>query len=254
MTAENIREALRSRYSDHRRYAIAEEVGLTTGFSHRRLDMMVFDCFESNGFRIDGIEIKISTGDLKRELEDPEKHIAFYDKVDYFSLATPPKIVEPLIDLIPKRWGIIIVNEDGTTRCKRKPIALADMLCDRPVSRGFFASIIRNLQTHQPSENELQQAYDRGVEAEKKRYDFEKDYVQKKAETLKAYDELTRRLHLWNDDVSSMLDEFEAFRKLNLKWMLDSIGKTMDDLQELKNYIEVKETKEKEDEVSDNQH
>lgn len=72
MTAGEVRAALRKKFNDNRRYAIAEEVGLTTGFSHRRLDMMVLDCYNSNGFRIDGFEIKISTSDLRRELEDPE--------------------------------------------------------------------------------------------------------------------------------------------------------------------------------------
>lgn len=62
--------------------------------------MMVLDCYESNGFRIDGIEIKVSTGDLRRELQDPEKHIAFFDVIDYYTLATPAKVVEPLIDVI----------------------------------------------------------------------------------------------------------------------------------------------------------
>lgn len=238
MTAEDIREALRNRYSDHRRYAIAEEVGLTTGFSHRRLDMMVFDCFESNGFRIDGIEIKISTGDLKRELEDPEKHIAFFDKIDYYTLATPPKVVEPLIDLIPKRWGILIVNEDGTTRYKRRPIALADMLNDRPVSRGFFASIIRNIQTHQPSETELKNAYNKGVSDEKNRFDYNKKEVQENAKKIEAYENLEWRLHLWHKDVNTALDRFEAFQNLQLDWMAEKVGDTIKDLTQLKTFLE----------------
>lgn len=82
MTADDIRAALRTKYHDSRQYAIAEEVGLTTGFSHRRLDMMALDCYNSNGFRIDGFEIKVSTSDLRRELEDPEKHVAFFDVID----------------------------------------------------------------------------------------------------------------------------------------------------------------------------
>lgn len=88
MRAEDVRSALRAKYSDHRRYAVAEEVGLTTGFSHRRLDMMVLDCYFSNGFRIDGFEIKISTSDLRRELEDPEKSdcIVFNKAVSYKTL------------------------------------------------------------------------------------------------------------------------------------------------------------------------
>lgn len=244
MTAEEIREALRKRYSDHRRYAVAEEVGLTTGFSHRRLDMMVFDCYESNGFRIDGIEIKISTGDLKRELEDPEKHIAFYDKVDYFSLATPPKIVEPLIDLIPKRWGIIIVNEDGTTRFKRRPLPIEDALCDKPVSRGFFASVIRSLQDHKPSDDELKRAYEKGVEAEKKHSASLGDYVRRNYEKLQEYEQLKHKLHLWGQDVNFALDEFESFRNLNLEWMMKLVGSTIDDLQNLKNFIETQKPKE----------
>ena len=81
MTTEEVRAALRKKYADHERYAVAEEVGLTTGFSHRRIDFMVLDCYASNGFRVDGIEIKVSTSDLRRELEDPEKHVAFFDKI-----------------------------------------------------------------------------------------------------------------------------------------------------------------------------
>ena len=49
MNAGEVRAAMRKKFNDTRRYAIAEEVGLTTGFSHRRLDMMVLDCYNSNG-------------------------------------------------------------------------------------------------------------------------------------------------------------------------------------------------------------
>ena len=84
MNANDVRVALRKRFCDTRRYACAEEVGLTTGYSHRRLDMMVLDCYYSNGFRIDGFEIKVSTADLRRELADPEKHIAFFDELSRF--------------------------------------------------------------------------------------------------------------------------------------------------------------------------
>ena len=73
MDADDVRKALCNRFSDHRRYAIAEEVGLTTGFSHRWLDMIVLDCYASNGFRIDGIEIKVSAQGGRRDGQTRER-------------------------------------------------------------------------------------------------------------------------------------------------------------------------------------
>ena len=60
MTAYEISAAMKKRFSDGRRYAVAEEVGLKTGGGCRRLDMIVMDCYWSNGFRIDGFEYKVS--------------------------------------------------------------------------------------------------------------------------------------------------------------------------------------------------
>lgn len=244
MNAEDVRKALRAKYSDHRRYAIAEEVGLTTGFSHRRLDMMVLDCYYSNGFRIDGLEIKVSTSDLRRELEDPEKHIAFFDVIDYYTLVTPKGVTEPLMEIIPKNWGILIVNEDGSTRYKRKPLALEDKKADKSIPRGFFASITRAIQGRQPSEQELRAEYERGLkegkeEAERHR-GYMADRVAKEAAKLEAYDRLSSRFRIWGDDVDKIMDEFEAFRKLDFNWMKANITNTIKRLEELVAMLEGK--------------
>lgn len=237
MNANDVRVALRNRFCDHRRYACAEEVGLTTGYSHRRLDMMVLDCYYSNGFRIDGFEIKVSTADLRRELADPEKHIAFFDVLDYYTLAVPSGVVDPLMDIIPKKWGILIVNEDGTTRYKRKPLALADKKADRAVPRGFFASVTRAIQAHQPSTEELQREYERGVQETKERLERERqrlnDRVAQEADKLKAYDELNMRFQLYGDDAAKAMDEFEAFRKLGVSWTRSYIKQTIKELARL---------------------
>lgn len=235
MTAGEVRTALRKRFCDTRRYALAEEVGLTTGYSHRRLDMIVLDCYWSNGFRIDGFEIKVSASDLRRELEDPEKHIAFFDVLDYYTLAVPPGIVDPVFDVIPKKWGILIVNEDGTTRYRRKPLALEDKKADRDVPRGFLASITRAIQSHQPSAEELQQEYERGRQETKERLEREWERrnvrVAQEAEKLKAYDELSMRFRLYGDDAAKAMDEFEAFRKLDVSWVQSSIETTINHLK-----------------------
>lgn len=242
MTADDIRAALRTKYHDSRQYAIAEEVGLTTGFSHRRLDMMVLDCYNSNGFRIDGYEIKVSTSDLRRELEDPEKHVAFFDVIDYYTLAVPAGVADPLMDIIPKKWGILIVNEDGTMRFKRKPLALEDRKDDKAVPRGFLASITRAIQSREPAEQELRKEYERGKaegknEAERHR-GYMADRVQREAAKLEAYDKLCARFSLYRDDeVEQVMDEFEAFRKLNIDWLRSDITGTINRLTKLRDSL-----------------
>lgn len=242
MNAYDIRTAIRAKYNDHRQYAIAEEVGLTTGFSHRRLDMMVLDCYNSNGFRIDGFEIKVSTSDLRRELEDPEKHIAFFDVIDYYTLAVPNGVAEPLMDIIPKKWGILIVEEDGSTRYKRRPLALEDRKATTPVPRAFLASITRAIQSMQPSEQELRAEYERGRKDEEERYERQTDslraMVQDGADKIKEYDNLRHRLHIWrSDNIEEAIKEFEAFRNLHLKWIFERIDATINDLTELSAYL-----------------
>lgn len=237
MNAKEVRSALRRKFNDSRRYAIAEEVGLTTGFSHRRLDMMVMDCFSSNGFRIDGFEIKVSTADLRRELQDPEKHIAFFDVIDYYTLAVPEGVCEPLMDIIPKKWGILIIYENGTTRYKRKPLALEDRKADKSVPRGFFASVTRAIQGLQPSAQELCEAYEKGLkdgeEKAERRRGYMADRVAKEAAKLEAYDKITARLRIWGDNVDAIMDEFEAFRKLDTEWVRNSIEGTIKKLETL---------------------
>lgn len=241
MTATDVRKALRAKFGDSRQYAIAEEVGLTTGFSHRRLDMMILNCYSSHGFRIDGIEIKVSTSDLRRELADPEKHIAFFDVIDYYTLACPAGVVEPLMDIIPKKWGILIIGEDGQTRYKRKPLALEDRTADRSIPRGFFASVTRAIQQHQPSAQELQAAYDRGAKEAREKIESHRDYmrsrVDREAEKLDQYDRLVTRFRLYGDSIDSAMDEFEAFRKMDIDWVKSSIEVAVRKLNELKSQL-----------------
>lgn len=242
MTANDIRAALRTKYHDSRQFAIAEEVGLTTGFSHRRLDMMILDCYNSNGFRIDGFEIKVSTSDLRRELEDPEKHVAFFDVIDYYTIAVPVGVVDPLLDIIPKKWGILIVNEDGTMRFKRRPLALEDRKADKAVPRGFLASIVRAIQARQPADQELRKEYERGKqegkdEAERHR-GYMADRIQREAAKLDAYDKLCSRFSLYRDDnIDEVMDEFESFRKLRTDWLCDRLSVTIKELVNLRDSL-----------------
>ena len=238
-----VRKALLKKFSDTRRYAVAEEVGLTTGFSHRRLDMIVLDCYASNGFRIDGIEIKVSTSDLRRELEDPEKHIAFFDVIDYYTLACPKSVVDPVIDLIPPKWGILIINEDGTTRYKRKPLALEDRV-EKTVPRGFMAGLTRSILAMQPAEIELREKYEEGIKEGRERAERDRDYlsrrIEKEGEKLKHYDALVGRFKLWGDspgEIEEAMKAFETFRSKDPDWINTHINKTIGDLKKLQEIL-----------------
>lgn len=235
--------ALRKRFNDRRRYAIAEEVGLTTGYARRRLDMIVADCYNSNGYRLDGFEIKVSTADLRRELADPDKHVAFFEVIDYYTLVCPPKVVEPVLDIIPKNWGILVVNDDGTTRYKRRPLALQDKRPeDRRIPRGFFASFVRAIQEKQPSKQELDAEYDRGFkeggEEHRRRFDYNKSRVQREIKKLDQYDKLMARFGIYGDDVDKIMDEFESFRKLNKPHLMWALNSSISSLEKMKKYLE----------------
>ena len=132
-----MRTLLRDKFSDTRRYALAEEVGNETGYQRRRLDMVVVDVYQSNGYSLEGIEIKVSKSDLRRELQGSSKHNIFFDDLDYYSLAAPSDIIDK--DLIPKHWGIYAAKfKDGewTLRTVRKPCSLHD-IGSHGISRPF---------------------------------------------------------------------------------------------------------------------
>ncbi len=164
-TAE-MRELLRKRFGNHARYAVAEEVGDSTGFARRRLDMVVCSCWESDGFTIEGIEIKVSKSDLKHELENPQKHDLFFGDLDFYSLAAPREVINGMSEVIPKSWGLYEAyrQKDGELRlkCRRRPVSVEGRR--RGVSRGFFAALVRNLYALSPSNRLVSEAEHRGYE------------------------------------------------------------------------------------------
>lgn len=166
VTSEDVVEALRSRYSDERRYVTLEEVYESTGARGRRLDLVVVDCWRSGGFRIEGIEIKVSKADLRRELQNSDKHNVFMQWLDYYSLAAPVTAID--LDVIPKHWGVYAIMQDGSIKVRRKPLDLHDQ--QRPdIDRGFFACLMRQAMARTPSARQLSNvrevAYKQGYQA-----------------------------------------------------------------------------------------
>lgn len=150
--AEDILALLANRYGDPYKYVCAAEVSSGAGAANRRIDFMVMHCWFSESFTLEGFEIKISKSDLRRELQDPDKHACFFDEIDYYWMVAPDYVLDDL-ELLPKKWGVmkVVSGEDGKLELKiaRKPLCLHDdKIHTRKCSRNFMASFIRAVQNN----------------------------------------------------------------------------------------------------------
>lgn len=139
ITAKDILSLLRQKYLDSREWVVASEVQRTTGWSDRRYDFVAMNCWNSNFYKIEVVEIKVSKSDLRHELEEAEKHTVIFDEIDYYSLAAPAEIID--MRIIPPKWGVY-AYQDGKLVTKRKPLHLHDEF-KTTVSRTFAASFMR---------------------------------------------------------------------------------------------------------------
>ena len=170
ITAKDILALLRDRYSNGGEWVCASEVQRTTGWSDRRYDFVAMNCWKSNFYKIEVVEIKVSKADLRRELEEPEKHNVMFDDIDYYSLAAPDKIID--MSIIPPKWGVYAVV-DGKLVIKRKPLALHDEP-RTTLPRAFAASFMRAAAAQNMERtllaDEKKKSFDEGYERGKREY------------------------------------------------------------------------------------
>lgn len=169
ITANDILLHLGEMYSDANQYVCAAEVSPRTGAWERRIDFLVMNCYDSEQLKIQGYEIKISKADLKRELEDPDKHAVFFDAIDFYWLIAPKQIVDN-IDLIPPKWGVRAVWRDESgkliSRTVRKPTCLHDeQMYSRKIRKTFMASFCRAISKQSLTKAKLHEQQ-RGLEDE----------------------------------------------------------------------------------------
>lgn len=246
ITAADVRVLLKERYSDSRRYAYAEEVYNATGLEgSRRMDMVVVDCFKSNGYAIEAIEVKVSKADLRRELEDASKHNVFYDHIDYYSLAAPAAIVD--VQLIPKKWGLYLIyqNDDGTHFMKtyRKPLSVHDEFI-KTADKAFVASLFRAMWRTKPSDVMLEAARKEGYEQGLQDNDalFYKNRCESLKKELETFSELKSRLHIWGKgSAEEGIKSFEAFQKLDIRHLKAILNRILNNSKDLKRAIKLLE-------------
>ena len=138
LKTSDINAALR-RYYKPQEYALMFEVSNSTGTSARRhADAVAMNLWPSRGLQIEGIEVKVSRSDWRRELDNPAKAELISQYCDKWWVVTPENIVHD--HELPALWGHMIVNDNGAIRVK-KPAPKKDSV--KPLDRPFVAAMLR---------------------------------------------------------------------------------------------------------------
>lgn len=245
ITAGDVRALLHEKFGDTRRYAYAEEVGNSTGAEQRRrIDMVVVDCWKSNGFAFEGIEVKVSKSDLRRELQDSSKHSIFYENLDYYSLAAPASVVD--LSLVPKHWGLYLVYEGKNgglfLRTARKPCSLHDEWTER-IDKGFIAALLRAMWGSRPSDSMVEAAFKEGREkglSEAGAIDYQRRIESLQRECESGY-ELRRKLGIWGGAAGTeqAIADFEAFKKLDIAGLVRVLERIVDGSGDVKRALKM---------------
>lgn len=138
MTSDDIIDALEKRYAPPEWATLLEVYDKTSTAGKRRADMVAINCFRSRGWEIHGIEIKVSTGDLSKEIRNAEKAEEVGKYCDRWYVAIPSALKKHAPS-VPAAWGVITVTEKGSTRIIRQ----AEKIEPVPISRGFMAAVMR---------------------------------------------------------------------------------------------------------------
>jgi hypothetical protein len=136
LTAKNLHEYLKRRYSNDREWVYLTEVGFPNG---TRIDGFVFNCFFSKGYKRIAFELKVSKSDFLHEVKNPDKRKAAVEHSHEFYFVTPKGMLNK--NDIPPDCGLIEVGLDGSGRIKvRAPKKAAPP----KLTSGFLSVLLRN--------------------------------------------------------------------------------------------------------------
>lgn len=248
ITTADIRMLLHDKYGDHQQYAYAEEVGNATGLEQkRRLDAVAVNVYKSNNYAIEGIEIKVSRADLRRELQDSSKHNIFFDSLDYFSLATVDDVLAATPrDEIPPKWGIYAAyGSEGklALRTVRKPLSLHDEQAPA-INRPFFACLMRALCNQTPSAAAIEAAYKEAEAAAEKKYEAQLAYsdagrIAALQKDLAAFNDFRVKLKIWGGaaGIERGIEKYLALSGVDLKSLDYKLKALQDGIKDVRKAI-----------------
>jgi hypothetical protein len=180
ITSSDICEALRKKYIQPE-WSIFFEVANGTGSNVRRhADALAMNMYPSRGLTILGFEIKVSHGDLVRELMNPDKAEEIAQYCNEWWLVVSEGVIRETDD-IPRPWGVMEFK-DGAFKITKK----AEPLNPKPVTKSFMAAVIRS--AGKIDENTIrkarEEAYRKAMEAAELNFENRRDHATKELKML----------------------------------------------------------------------
>ena len=240
---EILYEALHDRFNDYNHWLYAREVPVTTGFSETRIDAVTMSCYKSEGFRIDGYEVKASQSDLKVELVNPSKHQLTYENVDYFWLVTAPHVLKGIYDELPKKWGVLVIKDDKSLRMRRNAMALEDKV-ETTTSKSFISSFLRRAVYQDRSDQKLVQIREEAYESGRQsilRLNETLGHVDKLTDTIRRTEEALGITHSYYVDSSEKIVlEIERLKERAVadpRWIMNELDKMDRTIKDFQRYV-----------------
>jgi len=204
-----IRSHLRSRFNAPA-WALLHEVRNSTGWRRttRTADALAMSLWPSRGLEVHGIEIKVSRGDLKKELEDPDKAREIMQYCDRWWLVLGHKdLIQP--GELPPTWGLMVAKKTRLVAVTEAP-----KLESKPLDVGFVASILRN----------VTEAYVPRVELD--------DLVNEKYKEWQARDRDTDGEKILRNDLKALNETVRLFEEksgvnIRIPWQVVKIGEAV---------------------------
>lgn len=165
MTEGELLLLLRERYSAPE-YALIAGVRNQTGFSSGRLrvaDAVAMSLYPSRGLYFHGFEIKSNRGDWLKELRDPEKANSIGRLCNYWWVVAEADVVKK--EELPGKWGWLKPVKGNLQIVKHAHLC---SLVDKP-DITFIAALLRAATSQLIDTTQIDGAYRRGMEEERKR-------------------------------------------------------------------------------------
>lgn len=162
------------------RHVVAVQVNNGAGYSYgRTIDAIVLNTWPSDGLSLQGLEIKTSRADYRRELRNPQKFRDFKPYLDRFSIVAPKGVIQ--MDILPNKWGAYVLTDDQDLHTLRAPLPLHDDF-EPTVNRHIFAAFARALVQRSLSDEAIEAAEERGRERAERRAQMTIERLEDKAE------------------------------------------------------------------------
>lgn len=208
----------------------------------RTCDAMAFGCWRSEGIAIHGYEIKVSRGDWLREIQDPEKGLAFSRRCNYWWIAAPDGVVK--VEEMPSDWGLRVVSRNTEGGYSARVKKAATFKANPEWDLNFLVALARACYKKSPDriadEKATSAAYEEGYKAGAARRERETvgdvrgHLIEERDRYKKAIAdfETASGIRIDSYNAGQLGRAFQAFQQLSTNWGgLHSIFQAIEGLQ-----------------------